>query len=1299
MKKQLLILFLFFNFTFLFENLIGNSLNVIESNTNFLILKFKLEDYDIRYTENFSFINAKNLTYKEIEGDARLPVYIFTVGIPPEGQINYTKFETNVTSTTLKYPVAPYPKFIKTQESETCQLVYQINPDTYYNTLSPELIEISEPYYWRNQRVVKFIINPFSVENNQLIITGQFKLKINFPGNGSNKNVFKDKNFENIFKNSITNFNIAKYWSIERKREVPDNPFSHADRWFKIPITQDGIYKITKSELANAGIFVDDLAPESIKIFNGGGYSLNRNSYTGPTDLREIPVFLSQFGDDFSIYFYARDTNGSKMNPYYSSQYYNPYTGENIYWLTYNTDFTNKTEKKLILNSKPTIPKEELLQSYHFTVHFEEENLREDSNGIKWFWKNMSSGSLYNFSFTVSNLVENENQKIELKFNTGLYSGTTIKVNNETPDITWGNPVYLEGNFLKNGNNSIIISPSKSLYFDYYKVEYDKNLSMENNRVAFSLPQTNTEYEIEIDNVQNNELYIFKIKDFDDVDTISSENYNYNPESNTLTFINSITNLNTKYYAVCYGGYLTPTEIIEVILHEREVYYSYNQNGQVVGEDKDCYLRDNIELANTDVIIITPEVLYEKSKELADLHSEIDSMTVLVAKLSYIYDEFSWGLPDVVAIRYFLHYALDYYSSGSENIVSYAILAGDGTNDFRKYESITDDKNKLPPFINGTTASDDYYVYFNSGSCPDMMIGRFPCQNLSQFEISTNKVIEYVKYPIYGFWRDRIILSADDALKDGDYKEPVHTEYAEEYCADVIQNNVELIKIYGVEYPLDEFQNKPEVREDIIASINNGVAVFYYIGHGGYDVLGDEDYFRGSRDISRLNNADFLTFFVAASCNVGHFDSNTFECMAEKMVVTKDKGAIASLAASRGVGYSDKCSKVVDSLVTQADNNIRIGESILMAKCKGLNKKYILFGDPVIQLVIPPISGFLKIPDALPDDSLQARQTGYLKGTISDISSQYTEVFAVTYDTDYEGTYYVDIEPYERHYIIKGKPIFKGPVSCYQDSFSLNFIVPDDIRGGQEGHILAYSVNINKTQDIVMNYQKRTEPDNHNLIINGYSDAVNDGPPTIDIWLDRKSFNDGDYVSTTPKLFADISDSNGINITNTPGHRILLTIDDEYEENVTDKFIYNLNSYTDGAIEYKISSIEPGDHTLRLVVFDNFNLPSFKDVTFKIKEPGCISAYNVLNYPNPMDVHTYFTFYLDGDATVDIEIFTIAGKMIKRIDNELCQPGYNQIYWNGRDADDDFPANGVYFYKICLNSKRTDKVYKLIVSH
>ncbi|MBS3742679.1 MAG: T9SS type A sorting domain-containing protein, partial [Candidatus Cloacimonetes bacterium] len=624
----------------------------------------------------------------------------------------------------------------------------------------------------------------------------------------------------------------------------------------------------------------------------------------------------------------------------------------------------------------------------------------------------------------------------------------------------------------------------------------------------------------------------------------------------------------------------------------------------------------------------------------------------------------------------------------------------------REYEKITAGKNKFPPFEENLRCSDSYYVFFED-DIPSMMTGRIPAQNSSEFEIVVNKIINYVQNPDFGSWRSKIILCPDDTFKEARFKEPYHTTQIEGYCADKVRNYCHLDKIYAVEYPFDQSMNKPEVTADLIESINEGSSIFFYGGHGGYFVLGDEDYFRATRDISKLTNAGRLNFFIASSCNVGEFDSNVFQSLSEKYINAPDKGGIAAYSATRGTSGHWHCSQIVDSLVINAKDDIRLGESILMAKGGTISKSgivYCLLGDPAIKLAIPPTYSAFHLPQGV--DSVKVREKAQFIYSSKGKQNFYKNYFIMALDTDYSQIF--DYEEYDSdsgwvwktdNFIKIGQPIYKGVFSQNNGNFNIEFIVPDDAERGDQASLVAYALAEAQRKDAWLTFESLSNPLDKSYTLNGFLLVENPDEPAINIWPENKDFTNGSYTSSSPKILAEISDSNGINITNKPGHRILLTLDNAEEYNVTEYFSYNTGSYRAGSFEYKIDNIKPGDHTLNLKVFDNFNKSGQKSVDFKVKSEGDISVRNVLNYPNPVHKETYFTFYLDGNANVDIKIYTIAGKLIREINNQPCTIGFNKIKWDGLDADGDRPANGLYFYKIKVNSELDDETYKLFIQH
>lgn len=51
-----------------------------------------------------------------------------------------------------------------------------------------------------------------------------------------------------------------------------------------------------------------------------------------------------------------------------------------------------------------------------------------------------------------------------------------------------------------------------------------------------------------------------------------------------------------------------------------------------------------------------------------------------------------------------------------------------------------------------------------------------------------------------------------------------------------------------------------------------------------------------------------------------------------------------------------------------------------------------------------------------------------------------------------------------------------------------------------------------------------------------------------------------------------------------------------------------------------------------------------------------------------------------------IRIYTVAGRLIKQIEQNYVNDKFVKIYWDGRDQDGDVIANGTYFYKITVNT-------------
>ena len=96
-----------------------------------------------------------------------------------------------------------------------------------------------------------------------------------------------------------------------------------------------------------------------------------------------------------------------------------------------------------------------------------------------------------------------------------------------------------------------------------------------------------------------------------------------------------------------------------------------------------------------------------------------------------------------------------------------------------------------------------------------------------------------------------------------------------------------------------------------------------------------------------------------------------------------------------------------------------------------------------------------------------------------------------------------------------------------------------------------------------------------------------------------------------------------------------------------------------------------------------------------------LSISGMSNYPNPMGTETNFMFRITGEfppSTCKVKIFTVAGRLIKEIDANAIV-GYNSIYWDGKDTDGDYIANGTHLYKFIVqgNSQVETITQKLVI--
>lgn len=116
--------------------------------------------------------------------------------------------------------------------------------------------------------------------------------------------------------------------------------------------------------------------------------------------------------------------------------------------------------------------------------------------------------------------------------------------------------------------------------------------------------------------------------------------------------------------------------------------------------------------------------------------------TVKVIDVNEIYDEFSYGVPNSTALKQFFEYAHNSWQTAPQ----YALLLGDAYFDTKNYLNLGD-HNYIPTrsvvTVFSETPSDDFLTDFNNDGLTEIAIGRIPVRSGSDVTIALNKTMYF----------------------------------------------------------------------------------------------------------------------------------------------------------------------------------------------------------------------------------------------------------------------------------------------------------------------------------------------------------------------------------------------------------------------------------------------------------------------------------------------------------------------------------------------------------------------------
>jgi len=239
-----------------------------------------------------------------------------------------------------------------------------------------------------------------------------------------------------------------------------------------------------------------------------------------------------------------------------------------------------------------------------------------------------------------------------------------------------------------------------------------------------------------------------------------------------------------------------------------------------------------------------------------------------------------------------------------------------------------------------------------------------------------------------------------------------------------------------------------------------------------------------------------------------------------------------------------------------------------------------------------------------------------------------------------------------------------------------------------------FSVEINPDED------QPEQFDFNNFAIKEFYVQGDNKNPLLDVTFDGVHILDGDIVSPSPCILIELNDDNKyLPINDISAFDISLLYPGQTQAQIIPLSDPNLKfTPADGennraTLEYK-PELDEGTYKLFVQGKDASGNDSAKkkyEATFEVIRARQIT--NVLNYPNPFSTSTQFVFTLTGEVpdVFTIRIMTLSGKVVKEITKQELgeiRLGVNKTKyrWNGRDDYGNQLGNGVYLYKVIMNS-------------
>ncbi|MGB0523390.1 MAG: type IX secretion system sortase PorU [Flammeovirgaceae bacterium] len=1094
---------------------------------------------------------------------------------------------------------------------------------------------------------------------------------------------------------------------------------------YKLQVDKSGVYKITFNFIGNNGIDPSLVKPNFVKVYGQrGGMLPQSNAAERVDDFEELPIQV-EGGEDGTfdpgdyLLFYAEGPHAytfNETNKRFEHEL-NLYDDYNYYYLKLDAS----EEGLRIAEQASNTAAGTVITSFDDFTYVEPEINSVLESGRKWYGKEYKFTLEEEFALALEGIVPTSDISVALAVMTSSTeeSSFSVELNNQslgqinsgiTPISTYGiQGVESTEEFTINANglntdaglNVKLTYNQPNInakgYLDYILINASRTLQLYNDQTKFRSIES-----------MGNAVSAFQIAQA----TATTQVWEI---TDPLNYINQEIQINgsTASFKIETSGQLK-----EFVVFDRDQVSTPLTIEAISNQDL-----HGLEVPN--LLIITPSIFLTEAERLAEFRRQFDGLSVQVVELPQIYQEFSSGRQDITAIRDFVR-MLYLNSTDEAHTLRYVLLFGDASYDYK--DRIANNTNQIPVYESHnslhpvqTYSSDDYFGFLEefegewaeSGSTLnshtlDIGIGRLPVNTRAEATILVDKLIYYSSQSsALGDWRKKIAFVADD----GDFN--IHQRDADRLAVvvDDTYKNYNADRIFVDAYPqvsIGITKRSEEARAAVRDAGQDGVLIMNFTGHGAESGWTSENLLDHPL-INEWTNLDNMPLFVTATCQFGRYDNPAVESGAEVAIRSKNGGAIGLLTTTRPVlSFSNfKVNKAFfESVFELVDGEKpRLGDVIRLTKNNSINgvnnRNFSLLGDPSMRLAYPQdeaVVTSIKRENGDESNVLRALDRITVQGEIranGTLASTFNGILnATVFEKPSTVTTLGDEGPNTKMtFENQESKIYEGTASIENGQFEFSFVVPMDIN---------YELGASKISLYAKHHTEIWDATGFSDIEVGGSNneaSIDNTPPEVDVFLEDESFVSGGIVPRQPLVLANIADISGINLTGIGlGHQIKIVIDnqDEFTYNANSGFAYDLGSASAGKLRFQIpDQLEPGDHVLKLTVFDAYNNGVSVEVDFRVTPEVIITE--LLNYPNPFNESTTFSFThnREGDELkVSIQIYSTLGELMAVIDEDIVNSSstVNTITWNGVGDSGLKLSSGIYIYRLVIQSQQDDQI-------